>query len=132
MTNYTSESFRARYLFIYTSKQVYSRAAMNCNTVGLWQTTYKSRPEESKVFYREQGGVGKNGCKQKAHWRKLGAGSVVSFHWLSCCQARRKSLFLGLEVVSSVTSYPESELGSSGECSPLWPPESVFSKVSLY
>ena len=56
---------------------------MNCNTVGLWQTTYKSRPEESKVFYREQGGVGKNGCKQKAHWRKLGAGSVVSFHWLS-------------------------------------------------
>ena len=83
---------------------------MNCNTVGLWQITYKSRPEERKVFYRGQGGVGKNCCKQKAHWRKLGAGSVVSFHWLSYDSLSLAELLPGKEKIFAPLS------GGSKQC----------------
>ena len=64
------------------------------------------------LFYREEG-AGRGYYKQRVHWRKLGAQSVVAFHWLSitvshwlgCCQAERNSSFLRMGGKEQLSSY---------------------------
>ena len=63
-----------------------------------WQTTGKSG-EQSRVtfFYRGERGLGGAVITKRAHWRKLGVGSVVAFHWLSCGNLSMAGLLLGQE-----------------------------------
>ena len=63
-----------------------------------WHTTGKSG-EQSRgtFFYRREGGLGGAVITKRAHWRKLGVGSVVAFHWLSCGNLSMAGLLPGQE-----------------------------------
>ena len=82
-----------------------------------------AKPQNKK---EERGGC----CKLKVHWRKLGAGSIVTSHWLGCCWGRRKPSFLGLGWQSRVTCQvrPLRHVCSSQRRT-LLPPKSVPNKV---
>ena len=63
------------------------------------QTTGKTREQtRGTFFYRGEAPAHPTGCyKQRAHWRKLGVGSVVAFHWLSCDSLSLAGLLPGRE-----------------------------------
>ena len=54
----------------------------------LWKS---SDAKERKLSDGGEGEAGRNCYKQKVHWRKLGLRSMVAFHWLDWCQAKRKN-----------------------------------------
>ena len=56
--------------------------------VSLWKS---SEAKERKLSDGGEGEAGRNCYKQKVHWRKLGLRSMVAFHWLDRCQAKRKN-----------------------------------------
>ena len=63
------------------------RVAQNCNSqlAGYGKTTGK--PNEQRrggLFYRGKVGGGEDVLNKKFNGGKLGVGSVVTFHWLSC------------------------------------------------
>ena len=56
--------------------------------------------EQSKALFPEGRGGSQEGCyKQKAHWRKLGVGSIVASHWLSCVYLSLAGLLLSEETI---------------------------------
>ena len=60
--------------------------------------TLTLRKRERNTLRRKEE-VGRGHYKQKVHWSKLGAQSVVAFHWLSCDSLSLLGLLLG-EVIN--------------------------------
>ena len=52
----------------------------------LQQATYKSYSGkgEGTLFIEEKGKLGGAVINKKIHWKILGVGSIMAFHWLSC------------------------------------------------
>ena len=71
-----------------TSKRcVYSGMAENCNLrqASYHKTTATSREHRrGPLFCRGKGEVEKTVINKKAHWSKLGVGSMATSHWVSC------------------------------------------------
>ena len=72
---------------ILPAKWVNSRTAKNCNLghaiCGEPQASQENIRDDS-FFYRGEGGVGSDSCKQRVLWRKLEVCSIAAFHRLSC------------------------------------------------
>ena len=84
---------------------------------------------EEKLFHRGKEEVGR-AIVNKVHWRRLGLGSVVAFHCLSCDSLSLAELLAGQE--EEVFFLLGSAMVNTCESSPFWPLNSILSEVSVY